>query len=68
MIGRFVGETSMGFVHGKTYFIKSKIETVRVGRKNVSCICIYDVHSKAWCPYEDLYVLIKNWDIKVLGW
>lgn len=68
MIGKFIGNNTMGFKHGHTYNIKSKIQIIRKVSypfcKDMMCICIYDVNSKAWCPYQSLEALFKNWEIK----
>lgn len=64
MIGKYIGNNSMGFKHGKVYTIKSKIELIIKRNKMLPCICIYDVNSKAWCPYQSLEALFRNWEIK----
>ncbi len=70
MKAKFVGKSSMGFVTGKIYNIRSKIQMVRSGGlifgENIMCICIYDNNSNAWCPYESLEAVMNNWvfDIK----
>lgn len=52
----------MGFITGNVYDIKSQIQMVRKGdAENIMCICIYDKNSKAWCPYESLESVTKNW-------
>ena len=67
MIGKFIGKDAMGFKHGATYNIRSDIQKVRIGGpvfgewKN--CICIYDINSKAWCPYSGLETVLRNWEI-----
>ena len=56
----------MGFVNGHTYDIKSKIQNVIKGSypfyEDITCICIYDKNSKAWCPYQSLEIVMKNWE------
>jgi len=65
MKAKFIGKSSMGFVAGKTYDIISTIRMVRVGGSvfgaDRECICIYDKNSKAWCPYQSLESVMKNW-------
>ena len=65
MIAKFIGQTSMGFINGKTYNIKLYIRTVRKGGTvfgtNMNCICVYDKNSKAWCPYQSYESFNKNW-------
>lgn len=65
MKGKFIGKSSMGFVTGNTYDIKSKIQMVHKGGavfgEDMACICIYDNNSKAWCPYQSLEAVMKNW-------
>ena len=65
MIGKFIGNSSMGFKSGYVYNIKTEIKNVRKGGlfgKSVPCICVYDVDSMAWCPYESLGAVLKNWE------
>ena len=65
MKGKFIGKTSMGFVTGKTYDIKTKIQIIHKGGiifgEDIECICIYDKHSNAWCPYQTLESVMNNW-------
>ena len=65
MKGKFIGKSSMGFINGDTYDIQSKIQMVRKGSypfcKDMACICIYDKNSKAWCPYQSLEGVMRNW-------
>ena len=69
MKGKFVGKSSMGFQNGITYNICSDIKMIRKGGsvfgKNMMCICIYDMNSKAWCPYQSLESVMKNWEISI---
>ena len=68
MIGKFIGKSSMGFINGNTYNIQLKIQKVRKGYypfcEDMTCICIYDKNSKAWCPYQSLEAVLKNWSFK----
>ena len=65
MKGKFIGKSSMGFQNGITYNIRSDIKMIRRGGSEFSndmmCICIYDMNSKAWCPYQSLDEVMKNW-------
>lgn len=67
MIGKFIGRTSMGFQNGNMYAIRTDIKMIRkVGSafwENMNCICVYDNNSTAWCPYQSLEALLKNWEI-----
>ena len=63
MRGRFIGKTSMGFVTGKVYELRSDIKTIaKNGHYIQPCICLYDEFSDAWCPYSSLENVLKNWD------
>lgn len=42
----------MGFIIGHTYDLRSEIKT---------CICLFDKHSNAWCPYDSVEAMLKNW-------
>lgn len=73
MTGRFVGETSMGFIHGKVYDLRSSIEPIHFrpgygGRPEEDKICIVlrDKHSKAWCPYGSLEAVLRNWEFNLI--
>ena len=63
MKGMFIGKDAMGFKHRHMYHIKSKIQMVHRYKfnDNMMCICIYDVNSNAWCPYESLEAVLRNW-------
>lgn len=61
MKAKFIGTTSMGFVSGRIYDIKSKIQMIWEGGDTMACICIYDKNSTAWCPYQSLEAVMKNW-------
>ena len=67
MKGKFIGKSSMGFHNGITYNIRSDIKMIRRGgsafSNDMMCICIYDMNSKAWCPYQSLESLMDNWEI-----
>lgn len=69
MKGKFIGKSSMGFQNGITYNIRSDIKMVRKGESvfgnDMMCICIYDMNSKAWCPYQNLEAVLKNWEISI---
>lgn len=63
MRGRFIGKTSMGFVTGEVYELRSDIKTIaKNGHYIQPCICLYDKFSGAWCPYSSLENVLKNWD------
>lgn len=62
MIGKFIGETSMGFTTGKTYLLKSKTQTIYKNGFPMVCICLYDEKSSAWCPYSSLETILENWE------
>lgn len=67
MIGKFIGKTSMGFCSGEIYRLRSDFKVVRIGGRifgeNIMCLCVYDTNSDAWCPYQSLEALLKNWVI-----
>ena len=69
MKGKFIGKSSMGFQNGITYNIRSDIKMIRkvgsVFGNDMMCICIYDMNSKAWCPYQSLESVMKNWEISI---
>ena len=69
MKGKFIGKSSMGFQNGITYNIRSDIKMIRSGgsvfNNDMMCICIYDMNSKAWCPYQSLESVMKNWEISI---
>ena len=69
MRGKFIGKSSMGFRNGVTYNIRSDIQKIRKGVypfcEDMMCICIYDMNSKAWCPYQSLESVMKNWEIYI---
>lgn len=59
MRGKFIGNDSMGFKHGTTYSLRSDIK--KMAGIGVPCICLYDINSQAWCPYQNLETLLENW-------
>lgn len=68
MLARFLGKTSMGFIHGLTYDVYTKINDVAKYYNGVKympscCICLYDKNSSAWCPYNSVEALLMNWEI-----
>lgn len=69
MRGKFIGKSSMGFRNGVTYNIRSDIKMIGKGGNvydnDIMCICIYDMNSKAWCPYQSLESVMKNWEISI---
>lgn len=73
MKGKFIGQSSMGFQHGIVYDIRSDIKMIRNCKNkflkefvgDMMCICIYDQNSDAWCPYQSLEAVLKNWEIKL---
>ena len=69
MRGKFIGKSSMGFRNGVTYNIRSDIKMIgkdgNVSGNDIMCICIYDMNSKAWCPYQSLESVMKNWEISI---
>ena len=62
MVGRFIGKTSMGFVTGQTYLLKSKIEKIYKNGFPMECICLYDEKSSARCHYRSLEAILENWE------
>lgn len=69
MRGKFIGKSSMDFRNGVTYDIRSDIQKIRKGGNvfgnGMMCICIYDMNSKAWCPYQNLESVMENWEISI---
>jgi len=67
MKGKFIGKSSAKFQNGVIYNIRSDVQMVRKGGnvfgEDMMCICIYDTSSKAWCPYQSLEAVLKNWEI-----
>lgn len=78
MKGKFIGKTSMGFKHGQVYELKSEIKQILNSKhgytiadiggnpclvaSSMTCICLMDKNSSAWCPYQSLEALLKNWE------
>lgn len=64
MEAKYVGENgSMGFRTGVTYNISTENKIIKRNRVPVSCICVFDVKSGKWCPYESLEAVMRNWEI-----
>ena len=65
MIAKFIGQTSMGFISGRTYNLILDIKTIRKGGSvfgvDMNCICAYDSNSRVWCPYQSYESFKKNW-------
>lgn len=64
MIGKFIGTTSMGFVTGQEYELRQNKHLIwdkRSGKKKVA-ICLFDLHSDAWCPYDSWEAIFRNWE------
>lgn len=70
MRGRFVGETSMGFVHGQIYNVRSEIKPLQITTnsktKTQTCIVLRDKDSAAWCPYGSLEAVMRNWEFNLI--
>lgn len=66
MTGKFTGKTSMGFITGEIYDLRSEINTILRNSIPVNCICLYDKNSKAWCPYASLETVLQNWDFNIV--
>jgi|GEM_PF-6313873 hypothetical protein len=54
MKAKFIGISSMGFKTGIIYHVK--IRTYN------SMIYIYDIDSDAWCPYQSMNAVMRNWE------
>ena len=69
MKGKFKGKSTMGFSNGVTYSIHSDIQKIRKGTypfcEDMICIYIYDLNSNAWCPYQSLEAVLKNWEFSL---
>lgn len=80
MRGKFIGKTSMGFKHGETYDLTSEIKNIRKSNgytitdigghpcmiaNDMTCICLIDSNSSAWCPYESLEAVLRNWELSL---
>lgn len=57
LTGKFIGRNSMGFITGHIYDLRSEIKIVY----SKACICLYDKHSNAWCPYDSVESILNNW-------
>lgn len=66
MTAQFIGKTSMGFVAGKIYQVRTECKNVMINSHPTPCLCVYDLHSKAWCPYSNLEAMLQNW--KIVGY
>lgn len=63
---RFIGQSGMGFTHGKIYPIRTAVQEVQCGDRVKACLCVYDRNSKAWCPYSGLEAFLKNWKVEAV--
>lgn len=59
--GTFIGTTSMGFVTGRKYLLKSEVKKIPGTGYNIS---LYDTNSNAWCPYSSLETVLENWKLE----
>lgn len=67
MRGKFIGTNgSMGFKNGKIYEINTVIQPVGTKGGSKQCIVIMDRGSAAWCPYESLEAVMKNWSFEFI--
>lgn len=57
----FIGNNSMEFKKGMAYTLRTEIKSIP-GVKS-PCLCVYDIHSGAWCPYDSLESFLKNWKL-----
>ena len=57
IVGKFIGETSCGFVTNQVYQIVISTDT-----KN-QFVWVKDSRSSACCPYTNIYTLAANWEI-----
>ena len=53
--GKFIGQTSCGFVTGNVYTVKMKLDGPYISLK--------DVRGPGYCPYKSIATLAQNWDI-----
>lgn len=67
MKAKFIGKSSMGFKTGKIYNIRSElkpiIKTNMAYNKKMTCVCVYDTNSSAWCSYQTLEAFLNNWEV-----
>ena len=64
MVGKFIGTTSMGFETGQKYWLKQRNQIIwdkRSGKRKMA-ICLFDLHSNAWCPYDSWEAILRNWE------
>lgn len=66
---KFIGQTSLGFVHGCEYDITSEIRTLYVPKKGTKMQVIYVMEKypdprafKRTCGYTDIETFLSNWD------
>lgn len=57
VIGKFIGETSCGFISDWVYEIR-----IGTDKKN-QYVWVKDIHSSACCPYTNIHTLGANWEI-----
>lgn len=62
LTARFIGKSSMGFITGRIYQIRTECKEIMID-KYTPCLCVYDLHSRAWCPYSNLEIMLQNWQI-----
>ena len=68
MKAQFIGNTSSRFFTNKIYNIRTDCKTLNIYDKydnvdTVTCLCIYDIDSSSWCPYQNLEAMLQNWKI-----
>lgn len=66
--GRFIGNTSCGFVTNHEYTVKiCRCRCVRpfFNTKADNWLWVFDMHSGARCPYASIKLLADNWEIPV---
>jgi len=63
MLGKFIGTTSMGFVTGQMYQVKcvKRLYHDRREGKQKMGLFLFDLNSEAWCPYESMDAILRNW-------
>lgn len=68
MKAKYIGNSSLGFVHNETYDIDIYMDYVVQKKylgpnKKVHCICIFDIYNHhRWCPYESINVVFRFWE------
>lgn len=55
VVGKFIGETSCGFVSGNAYHIKIFQDGPYISVRNR--------HGTGYCPYSSIQTLASNWEI-----